>query len=68
MGGELVSALGEYAVKAVAAGTTLVKLLKFLETGEQTIELTRAEVEAIIMTIREQATELKLRKIKERQR
>ena len=58
------SSLGEYAVKAVAAGTTIVKLLRFIEkTNDPTIELTREEVEAIIMTIREQATALKLQKI-----
>jgi hypothetical protein len=67
MGGGLVSSLGEYAMKAVTAGTTLVKLLRFIEkTEDPTIELTREEVEAIIMTVREQATALKLAKVSKR--
>ena len=62
------SALGEYAVKTVAAGMALIKMLGFLKTEDESLVLTRAEVEAIIMTIREQATELKLRNIRGRQR
>lgn len=61
------STLGEYAAKAVKAGVVLVRLMEFLKTTEQTVELNREEVEAIIMLIREQATDIKLRKIKEKQ-
>lgn len=53
--------IGVYAMKAIKAGLTLVKMRKFLKTEEETLTLDREEVEAIMMTVREQATELRKR-------
>lgn len=55
------SPLGEYAMKAIAAGTTILKIRKFLSSEDQTLELTREEVEAIMLTIKEQIQEIKRR-------
>lgn len=51
--GAMSSPLGEYAQKAVNAGLVILKLKKFLGTDAQSIELSREEVESIMLVIRE---------------
>lgn len=53
------SPLGDYAMKAIAAGMVILKIRKFLQSEDQTLELTREEVEAIMLTIKEQIQEIK---------
>ena len=53
------SALGEYAMKAIAAGTTILKMKAFLDSKDQELTLTREEVESVIMAFKEFGVKLK---------
>jgi hypothetical protein len=53
------SILGDYTMKAINAGKVLIKLMNFIKSEDSSLELTRDEVEAILMTITEQNQALK---------
>jgi hypothetical protein len=53
------SSLGEYAMKAIAAGTTILKMKSFLNSEDQELTLSRAEVEAIMMAFKEFGVKLR---------
>jgi len=53
--------LGEYAMKAINGGMAVAKMMKFLKEDKDTVrglELTRDEVEAVIMVIKEFSAKL----------
>lgn len=54
---------GEYAMKAIAAGTTILKMKSFLGTDQQELTLTRDEVESIMMAFKEFGVKLKQTKL-----
>jgi hypothetical protein len=53
------SALGEYAQKAVNSGLTILKMKKFLGSEDQELTLSRAEVESVMMAFKEFSVKIK---------